>query len=248
MTARYRRSKMPRVTTGSVLSLPRIRARVLREQALGTLRSAILTNEIPAGTRLLEAQMASGMGISRAPVREALRQLEQEGLVTFVPHRGAIVVGVPDDEIDALYELRAVVEAKAIARACESLAEADLEELERYIDRMLKALRVGDVAQIADNDLLFHQHIVELSGFALLKRLWSSLDGMVRQRIYQATGQAARSFLRKSIVSHTAILDALRARNPSRAARVVSEHILEVPLRLHPAAKDGSRNPGRRSS
>ena len=116
--------------------LPRLQPRVLRQEVLGALRAAILARRDPPGTRLLEAEVAGRMGISRAPVREAIRQLEQEGLVEFFPHRGAIVIGLPDDEIDAVYELRALIEAKAIARACSRATPADLEQLDRIIDEM----------------------------------------------------------------------------------------------------------------
>ena len=99
------------------LRLPRVHPRVLRQEVLEALRSAILNNRIKPGSRLLEAEVATRMGVSRAPVREAIRQLEQEGLVEFFPHRGAVVIGLPEDEIDAIYELRAQIEGRAIARA-----------------------------------------------------------------------------------------------------------------------------------
>ena len=98
-------------------NLPLLKPRVLRQEVLSALRTAILAREIKAGSRLLEAEVAARMGVSRAPVREAIRQLEQEGLVEFFPHRGAVVVGLPDAEIDAIYELRAMIEGRATADA-----------------------------------------------------------------------------------------------------------------------------------
>ena len=92
--------------------------RVLRHEILLGLRSGILSGEIPHGTRLLEIPLSTELGVSRGPVREALRQLEQEGLVEFFPHRGAIVVGVADAEMDAIYGIRALLEERAFARGC----------------------------------------------------------------------------------------------------------------------------------
>jgi len=100
------------------LPLPKIQGRVLRQEVCDALRQAILAGDLPQGSRVLEAQVASSLGVSRAPVREALRQLVQEGLIEFYPHRGAVVVGLPDDEIDVIYQLRATIDAEAISRVC----------------------------------------------------------------------------------------------------------------------------------
>jgi DNA-binding GntR family transcriptional regulator len=217
--------------------LPRLQPRSLRQEVLGALRSAILAREIPPGTRLLESEVATRMGVSRAPVREAIRQLEQEGLVEFFPHRGAVVIGLPDDEIDAVYELRALVEAKAIARACSRATPADLDELDRLVEEMRESHARHDIDELAEADLRFHGAIVTLSGFSLLRHVWASLDGLVR--VYQALdrpGRAAEYFLRGSIASHAELVTAIREGDPERAAELVRRHILEVPEWLR---KDG---------
>jgi len=127
------------------LRLPRVHARVLRQEVLDAIRSGILANRIKPGSRLLEAEVAARMGVSRAPVREAIRQLEQEGIVEFFPHRGAVVIGLPEDEIDAIYELRALIEARAIERACATATDADLTRLEGLIVDMEAALKQRDI-------------------------------------------------------------------------------------------------------
>jgi DNA-binding GntR family transcriptional regulator len=223
------------------ITLPRIRPRVLRQEALEAVRSAILAKEIPPGTRLREADLATRMGISRAPVREALRQLEQEGLVEFFPHRGAIVVGVPEAEIDAIYELRALIEQKAMERACPLITEAHMERLAGLIDEMQTALDAGDIEQLAERDLEFHGLIVEVAGFSLLRHIWGGLDGLVRVRSYQALdrpGQPARYFRKSAASSHRAILNALRTKNVDEAVAAIREHIMEVPGRMkEPASR-----------
>jgi DNA-binding GntR family transcriptional regulator len=223
------------VETGE-LQLPRVQPRVLRQEVLEALRSAILADRIHPGSRLLEAEVASRMGVSRAPVREAIRQLEQEGLVEFFPHRGAVVIGLPEDEIDAIYQLRALIEGHAIERACATATEADLERLEGLIVDMQRALKARDIDEVAEIDLAFHGAIVELSGFSLLRHIWQSLDGLVRVRSYQALdrpGRAATYFLSGSIASHSVLVDALRAKDPERAASAVRAHILDVVHQLH---------------
>jgi DNA-binding GntR family transcriptional regulator len=218
------------------LRLPRVQPRVLRQEVLEALRTAILNNEIAPGTRLFEAEVATRMGVSRAPVRESIRQLEQEGLVEFFPHRGAVVIGLPDDEIDAIYELRALIEERAIERACATATAEDLKRLERLIVEMQRALKARDIDEVAEVDLRFHGTIVELSGFTLLRHIWQSLDGLVRVRSFQALerpGRAATYFLSGSIASHSILVEAIRRRDTVEAATAVRAHILDVARQLH---------------
>lgn len=214
------------------LNLSRVQPRVLRQEVLTALRTAILANEITAGTRILEAEVAEQMGVSRAPVREAIRHLEQEGLVEIFPHRGAVVVGLPEAEIDAIYELRSVIEGRAIAAAIASVTDEDLGRLEAIIVDMDRAIDAREVETVADLDLQFHGLIVELSGMTLLRHIWSGLDGLVRVRSYQALdrpGATAEYFLTNAASSHSVLVDALRDGDPEAAAILARQHVLEVP-------------------
>ena len=220
---------------GVGLNLQRIKPRVLRQEVLTALRTAILANEITVGSRLLEADVAEQMGVSRAPVREAIRHLEQEGLVEIFPHRGAVVVGLPETEIDAIYELRAVIEGRATAASVGLVGEDELAHLEALIDEMRGAIKAKEVEAIAEFDLRFHGLIVEWSGLTLLRHIWSSLDGLVRVRSYQALdrpGSTARYFLTNAASSHTVIVEAIRAGDPDAAAAIARQHVLEVPTML----------------
>src|SRR5688572_4522815 len=175
------------------LPLPRVQPRVLRQEVLVALRAAILNGEIAAGTRLLEADVAARMGVSRAPVREALRQLEQEGLVESFAHRGAVVTGLPEDEVDAIYELRALIESKAIERVCRTATPEQIATLDALVEEMQRARSRADTAEVAELDLRFHGRLIDLSGFSLLRHSWSSLDGLVRVKSYQAVHRPGRS-------------------------------------------------------
>jgi DNA-binding GntR family transcriptional regulator len=221
--------------SGVGLNLQRIQPRVLRQEVLTALRTAILANEITAGSRLVEADIAEQMGVSRAPVREAIRHLEQEGLVEIFPHRGAVVVGLPEAEIDAIYELRAVIEGRATAAAVDVVGEPELARLEALIDEMRAAIKAQEVGAIAEFDLQFHGLIVEWSGMTLLRHIWSGLDGLVRVRSYQALdrpGSTARYFLKNAAGSHSVLVDALRDGDPDHAATLARQHVLEVPTML----------------
>jgi DNA-binding GntR family transcriptional regulator len=221
--------------TGTGLNLKRIQPRVLRQEVLGALRSAILAGDIPVGTRLLEAEVAASMSVSRAPVREAVRHLEQEGLVEIFPHRGAVVVGLPETEIDAIYELRAVIEGRATAAAIDKLGDAEIDRLDALIDEMRVAIKQHEIEAIAEIDLRFHGLIVEWSGMTLLRHIWSSLDGLVRVRSYQALdrpGATARYFLKNAASSHVDLVSALRSGDAEAAATMARQHVLEVSTML----------------
>jgi DNA-binding GntR family transcriptional regulator len=235
---------------GTGLHLQRIQPRVLRQEVLSALRSGILANEIKTGSRLLEADIAEQMGVSRAPVREAIRHLEQEGLVEIFPHRGAVVVGLPEAEIDAIYELRAVIEGRATAAAVDVVGEAELTRLEALVDDMRGAIKAHEIEAIAEFDLQFHGLIVEWSGLTLLRHIWSSLDGLVRVRSYQALdrpGSTARYFLKNAAGSHTVLVDALRQGDPDVAATLARQHVLEVPTMLAGLEKPAPPSRGAKS-
>jgi len=218
------------------LPLPRVQPRVLRQEVLVALRAAILSGDIAPGARLLEADVATKMGVSRAPVREAMRQLEQEGLVESFAHRGAVVTGLPEDEVEAIYELRALIETKAIERVCQTATTEQIATLDALVEEMQQARSRKDTAEVAELDLRFHGRLIELSGFSLLRHIWSSLDGLVRVKSYQAVqrpGRSAAYFLREAVSSHATLVDAIRLGDAPLAMARIQEHILEVPARLH---------------
>ena len=166
----------------------------------------------------------------------------QEGLVEFFPHRGAIVVGVHEDEVGPIYDVRAVLEARAFARAARSVTPDDLAGLSGLIDAMVEALDRQDFARIVDLDMEFHGHVVELSGFRLLRQLWANIDSLVRgqtnveldPRVSPAEHDAR---YRKPALSHRELVDALASGRASVAADAARRHIQDASRRL--------RSPGR---
>ena len=225
-------------------SLLPVERRVLRHEVLLGLRTGILSGQIAPGTRLLEVPLASELGVSRGPVREALRQLEQEGLVEFFPHRGAVVVGVAEAEVETIYGIRALLEGRAFARACRVATDADLEALAETVERMIEASETGDVVAVTEHDLAFHGRIVEISGFQYLRRLWASIDGVVRSRSGQVASRPdladpveARRLLVGSSVEHRDLVDALRSRRPAAASRAATIHVTRGLERLRAAQR-----------
>jgi DNA-binding GntR family transcriptional regulator len=202
---------------------------------LEVLRKMILEGDLPPGHRLVEMDLAGQMGVSRAPVREAIRRLEQDGLVEIFPNRGAVVVGIAEDEMGAIYETRAAIEAQAFTRARELITPEQLAELERLVATMGEHVRRGATAEVIDADLAFHRLVLEASGYAVLRRVWDSLDGIMRVRMMQAlerNAPSSRYFLDATVSSHTKLLEALRDGQPSRAAELAREHLLGVAARM----------------
>src|SRR5262245_7431911 len=118
--------------------------RTLFAHAYDALRRAIVTGELQPGQRVNEAEVARQMRISRGPVREAIRRLEQAGLLVSYPRRGTVVVSLSAEDVEEVYTLRADLEARAIRRAITRLLDADLAELERLLDVMETASFAGD--------------------------------------------------------------------------------------------------------
>jgi DNA-binding GntR family transcriptional regulator len=207
------------------------------------LRTRIVEGEIPPGTRLLEIPLATRLGVSRGPIREALRQLEQEGLVEFEPHRGAVVVGVPDDEIETMYGIRALLEETAFARASRRAKPKDVEALEEIVESMIAASEVLDVERVTELDLEFHGRVVELSGLRYLRRLWTSIDGLVRLRNARMRQQVRvrgveRARLLDPSLEHRDLVAALRTRRPGAAGKAARRHIETALKRIQAEARE----------
>jgi DNA-binding GntR family transcriptional regulator len=220
-----------------------VERRVLRHEVLHGLRTRIVEGEIAPGTRLLEIPLATRLGVSRGPIREALRQLEQEGLVEFEPHRGAVVVGVPDDEIETMYGIRALLEATAFARASRRIKPKDLEALDAIVEAMIVASEDADIERVTELDLEFHGRVVELSGLRYLRRLWTSIDGVVRLRTARMRQRMRVEGVDKARIvdpslEHRELVAALRARRPGAAGKAARRHIETALKRIQAEARE----------
>lgn len=215
-------------------SLPRLRVRVLGDELVKELRAAIVEGAFQPGSRLVEAEIAEQMGVSRAPVREAIRALEREGLVEIFPHRGAVVVGVLEDEMRQIYELRALAEQIAFRRAVENLTDDQLDELESLVDQLDAEAARGQLDQMIEIDLAFHRKVIEASGYRVILRLWDSLAGITRVRTLQALARSetADYFLSHSSKFHRELLDALRSGDKETVSTELREHIVGVAQRM----------------
>jgi DNA-binding GntR family transcriptional regulator len=195
-----------------------------RETVADVLREAITSGNLQPGQKLTEAGVAEQLGTSRAPVREALRQLEQEGLVISYPYRGTEVLGVSQEEIEhVLVPVRVALEKYAFRKAMPRLQDADYERLGSVIASMEEAAAAGDTASLADEDIRFHEAVVELSEQQHCLQIWRSIQPRVRAYFRRDAGYYSEPS--KVAVQHRELIDALRSGDPGRLDDAVVAHV-----------------------
>ena len=156
----------------------------LRDVVFQTLREAILQGRLKPGDRLMEIQLANQLGVSRTPIREAIRMLEQEGLAITVPRKGAQVAKMSEKDMEDVLETREVLDSLAVSKACERMTAEDLENLRAARDRFEDAVGVGDTRKIAEADVAFHDVIYRASNNPkLVNILYNLREQMYRYRL-----------------------------------------------------------------
>lgn len=201
--------------------LPHARRRSTHELVAAVLREAITTGQLRGNQPLPQDEIASQLKVSHIPVREALRQLESEGLVTYQPNRGATVSALTSGEIREIYEIRAILETAAVRRATPQLSSAVLAQAGQILER---AEAAGDGAVWGALDIEFHQLIYGLEDRPRLQEVITSLLRRV-DRYWLSHGLMLKHRERFDR-EHRTLLEAITARNPSQAATVLEGHLV----------------------
>jgi DNA-binding GntR family transcriptional regulator len=197
----------------------------LRERIKDVILQRIVSGEYPPGSRLVETRIAQELGVSQAPVREALRDLEQLGCIVHEPFRGCSVRAFSADELLEAFPVRAALEALAARLAAERIAEGELLQLAELLDTMRAAARRGDAHGQSQANASFHATIVRAARNATLERQWQLLEPF--SRTYVTVSQPGLDLLALS-ERHIPILDALRARDPDAAAAAMHQHLMDA--------------------
>jgi DNA-binding GntR family transcriptional regulator len=194
---------------------------VLREQVKDLLLQRIASGELKPGERLVETRIAAELGTSQAPVREALRDLEQLRLVESEPFKGARVRAFGNKELVEVYPVRAVLEELAAKEATKRLA-GDVGALEAEVEAMRDAARRGDVNALTRHDIAFHRLIVEAAGNPILEQCWKSLgvEGRITITLYGTSIEP-----KEAAELHVPLLEAIRSRKPAAAGRAARQHV-----------------------
>ena len=217
--------------------------RVLQSNSLPTLvqrelERMILAGDLPAGAKLNEATIADLLGVSRGPVREAFRALEESGLVRLEKNRGVFVRQIDVKEADEIYELRAVLDEFVGRRVTQTATDSDIRDLRALVERMDKAAAKNDLDAYHQVNLAFHDRLVQLTGNAKLVFTYRRLVNELH--LYRRTALAQAGAVPLSSHQHHDIVEKIAARQPAAAGRALYEHVIGSRERMHQAARSRS--------
>lgn len=195
----------------------------LRDVVFNTLRKAILTGQLKPGERLMEVHLANRLGVSRTPIREAIRKLELEGLVTMIPRRGAEVAEITEKSLSDVLEVRRALDALSVELACDRITGEELQKLKEACDEFEKTVKEKDVSQIARADVALHDIIVQATGNQRLMQLVNNLsEQMYRYRFVYIKDESQHE---KLIAEHKEIYESIACRDRERASTAAKLHI-----------------------
>ncbi|MCY4527243.1 MAG: GntR family transcriptional regulator [Anaerolineaceae bacterium] len=204
-------------------SLGQLQNKSLREHIVDVLHEAILCGDLSPGQPLVETELAAQLGVSRAPLREAIQILNSEGLVETIPRRGTRVSTLERKDIVELYSLRGVLEALAIRCIIDQSDPCDLRRLEAICERMLNAANANRLRKVNDLDHSFHDTLIAMSGHCLLQTTWNLVA--LRVRRVMTLRNMRNDDIRLVAYSHLPILDAIRDRDGERATGAIEAHV-----------------------
>lgn len=206
----------------------------LRGKVFQKIREEILSGVYQDGEELREVTLGEKLGVSRTPVREALRQLELEGLVTIVPNKGAYVTSISRKDVEDIYKIRSLLEGLCARWATKNITEQqilDMEETLLLSEFHLKRNGKVKTIQVSELDSKFHKVLYEASNSRILEHLLTDFHKYVKMTRQMSVGALDRA--EQSIEEHRAILDAIKAKDADLAEKLADEHVMKVMENLH---------------
>lgn len=198
----------------------------LRGRVFHRIREDILSGKYSDHEELKETTIGAELGVSRTPVREALRQLELEGLVNIIPNKGAYVTGISQKDIHDIYVIRSYLEGLAARWACENITDGQIEEIEEILYLSEFHTKKQHYEQVVELDNKFHEGIYCASGSKILEHELTMFHHYVERIRKKSLGKEARAM--KSNEEHRAILEAIRQRDGQLAEKLAHEHIIQT--------------------
>lgn len=195
----------------------------LRDVVFQTLRSAILRGDLKPGERLMELQLASKLGVSRTPIREAIRMLEQEGLAITIPRRGAEVAKMTEKDMGDTLQIRRALEELAVVLVCDKITEEDVEELKAAMLNFEEKTKGDNVVELAKADVALHETVYRIADNPKLVQLL----GDIREQMfrYRAEYLKDRSIYPVLIQEHRDMVAALEKRNKDLVVKITMKHL-----------------------
>lgn len=208
----------------------------LRDVVFNTLRQAILRGDMEPGERLMEITLANKLGVSRTPIREAIRKLELEGLVNMIPRKGAVVASISEKDMRDVLEVRITLEELAVKLAIMNMNDEDIQALVKAGIGFENAVVSHDIVKIVDADVVFHDIIYNKTGNERLIQLISNLrEQMYRYRLEYIKDARSHSIL---ISEHNDIIKCLKNKDVEAAQAAIREHISNQERGITRAIKD----------
>lgn len=195
----------------------------LRELVLDAIRNAIMNGALQPRERLMEIQLAEELGVSRTPIREALRKLELEGFIVMVPRKGAYVADLSFKDIADVFEIRAALEGLAAGLAAERITEDELDAMERLLVGKQEAITSGDIDRLVEVDTSFHELMYKASRNERLATIISNLREQIQR--FRLTSLSFPGRNKESLQEHKQLVEAIQARDSQLARQLAQEHI-----------------------
>jgi DNA-binding GntR family transcriptional regulator len=214
-----------------------VQSEALWERVVAALRRAIVTGELAPESHLKEPLLAQRFGVSRLPIREAIAQLDREGLVRIEPRRGAFVIGITDQYISDIYECRTMLEMAAARRAGASVSEEALAILNAWVDQMDIAVANSDAQLLAGADMSFHRQLVMLSGNRALVNAWEPVAPLIEAILGISDSWCSSADLPDAVEGHRRIIRALANHDAAGAEDVVRVHLQGGERLVHEAMR-----------
>jgi DNA-binding GntR family transcriptional regulator len=214
----------------------------LRELVFESLREAIISGRLKPGERMMEIQMAEEMGVSRTPVREAIRKLELEGLVVMIPRKGAYVAGLSLKDIVEVFEIRGALEGLAAELAAERITDDELENLERYLVMITEDIEKGDLGKVVETDTDFHTQLYKASRNDWLLQIINNLREQIQR--FRTTSLSYPGRMKVAVEEHRQIVEAISSRNGKLARKLAYEHIEKAENSLMSMIQNGINRGG----
>ena len=196
----------------------------LRDEVFNTLRERILKGALKPGERLMEIHLADQLGVSRTPIREAIRMLELEGLVKMVPRKGAQVAKISREDLQDVLEVRKALDTLAVKLACERITEDEITKLKMAEEEFERVLKVGDTTQIAEADVAFHDVIQVASKNKRLKSMISNLAERIYRYRFEYIKQQSDGG-KTLVMEHREIIRCIEEKEVDEAIKAIELHI-----------------------
>ena len=185
---------------------------------------------------MMEIQLAEQLGVSRTPVREAIRKLELEGFVVMIPRKGAYVAGISLKDIVDVFEVRAALEALAAGLAAERITDEELETLERMLVRIGKCIDSEDLQELIEIDTAFHEALYQASRNEKLVQIINNLREQIQR--FRSTSLAYPGRMKEALEEHKKIVEAISERKAAQARQLAQQHIENAENSMLEAIKD----------